>query len=97
MSGQILDEALERLQPYAPEFKGVLSNHGPMVIETLARCGRQDAIHPWLDSYLPVLEPAWQGGQRVDASTWRQSLGVKISFAGWRDFFADALEESDPD
>ena len=28
-----LDEALEILEPYGPEYRGGLTNHGPMAVE----------------------------------------------------------------
>ena len=44
------DEALERLHRTGPEFDGWLSNHGPMVVESLARRGRSEVVHRWTDA-----------------------------------------------
>ena len=51
-----LDEALERLGQFGPEFGGGLSNHGPMVVEALVRLGRSDAVASWVDDYVGRLE-----------------------------------------
>lgn len=46
-----VDEALERLHATADEYGGGLSNHGPMVVEALARLGAPDAIAGWCRRY----------------------------------------------
>ena len=48
----MLDEGLSRLAVTGPEFRGGLSNHGPMAAEALVRLGRADAVEHWLDGYL---------------------------------------------
>jgi hypothetical protein len=54
----VLDEGLSRLAATGPEFRGGLSNHGPMATEALVRLGRADAVEHWLDGYLKRLEAA---------------------------------------
>ena len=60
-SDDVLDEALERLGSYGPEFGGGLSNHGPMVVEALTRLGRTDAVAGWIDGYVARLEDPDRG------------------------------------
>ena len=55
---QALDRALARLRSTGPDYFGVLANHGPMVVEALHHAGRSEAIEPWLDRYIVMLEPA---------------------------------------
>ena len=51
-ANEVLDEGLSRLAVTGPEFRGGLSNHGPMAAEALVRLGRADAVEHWLDGYL---------------------------------------------
>jgi hypothetical protein len=53
----VLDGALDSLLGTADEFGGGLSNHGPMVVESLLHLGHADAVAPWLANYSPQLEP----------------------------------------
>ncbi len=67
-----LDSALRRLHATAPEFRGGLSNHGPMAVEALDALGHPEQIATFLDRYALRLEA------RVDApplSDWRSALG----------------------
>lgn len=50
-----LDDVLDRLAPMSPEYAGELSDHAPMVAESLDRLGRLDALAPFLDAWLPKL------------------------------------------
>ena len=52
----VLDEGLDRLAVTGPEYRGGLSNHGPMAAEALVRLGRPDAVGHWLDGYLRRLD-----------------------------------------
>ena len=53
----IVDEALERFHATADEYRGGLSNHGPMAVEALARLGAVDEVAPWSVRYARALEP----------------------------------------
>ena len=55
-ANEVLDEGLARLASTGPEFRGGLSNHGPMATEAMVRLGRADAIEHWLDGYLRKLD-----------------------------------------
>jgi hypothetical protein len=89
----VLDEGLTRLASTGPEFRGGLSNHGPMAAEALVRLGRPGAVEHWLDGYLPRLEPAPHPSDRITDQTWRDALGRYDRVADWsvylRDQFAD--------
>ena len=55
-ANEVLDEGLTRLAVTGPEFRGGLSNHGPMAAEAMVRLGRADAVEGWLDDYLGRLD-----------------------------------------
>ena len=57
-ANEALDEGLSRLAATGPEFRGGLSNHGPMAAEAMVRLGRAGAVAGWLDGYLGRLEAA---------------------------------------
>ena len=82
------DEALERFHHTGPEFDGHLSNHGPMVVEALARLGRSERIHPWTDDYARRLDEAPRGIDAVRADDWRRALGDPTRAGDWIAFFA---------
>lgn len=84
-SDDALDEALERLGQFGPEFGGGLSNHGPMVVEALVRLGRSDAIASWVDHYVGRLEePIADSGRQPE-------LGDLATFGAWEQKFTDEL------
>jgi hypothetical protein len=82
-ANNVLDEGLSRLAATGPEFRGGLSNHGPMAAEALVRLGRADAVEHWLDGYLKRLEDAPAPGDRVTDATWRDALGKLNRVADW--------------
>jgi hypothetical protein len=83
-SDDVLDEALERLGSYGPEFGGGLSNHGPMVVEALTRLGRPDAVAGWIDGYVARLEDP------IAASASPPEFGVMATVGDWeRRFIAE--------
>src|SRR3954452_13186475 len=56
-SDGVLDEALERLQGFGPEYgPNGFSNHGPMAADALVHLGRGDAVIGWVDSYRKRLD-----------------------------------------
>jgi hypothetical protein len=89
----VLDEGLTRLASTGPEFRGGLSNHGPMAAEALVRLGRSGAVEHWLDGYLPRLEPASHPSDRITDDTWPEALGKYNRVADWSAYLRDQLAE----
>jgi Questin oxidase-like len=89
----VLDEGLTRLASTGPEFRGGLSNHGPMAAEALVRLGRSGAVDHWLDGYLPRLEPAPPPSDRISDDTWPEALGKYNRVADWSAYLRDQLAE----
>jgi hypothetical protein len=91
-SGQ-LDEAFERLHASGPERLGRLSNHAPMVVESLAARGRAGAVHRWLDLYQDRLEEFPAPVAPVTDADWPEALGDIRRAADWVAFFTRSLAE----
>jgi hypothetical protein len=89
----VLDESLSRLAVTGPEFRGGLSNHGPMAAEALVRLGRAGDVESWLDGYLRRLEEAPGATGRITDRTWRAALGVPSRVADWEGYLRDQLAE----
>jgi len=87
------DEALERLHRTGPEFDGWLSNHGPMVVEALARRGAGAGIHRWTDVYSRRLDQLPRPSRPLVASTAAESLGDHTRLGDWIAFFERRLDE----
>jgi hypothetical protein len=94
-SDDALDEALERLGGFGPEFGGGLSNHGPMVVEALVRLGRPDAVTGWVDSYVDCLEgpiaPSGRPPELGDLATvgdWERQFAAELADGAWVDVVA---------
>ena len=92
-ANQVLDEGLARLAATGPEFRGGLSNHGPMATEAMVRLGRADAIERWLDGYLKRLDDPPAPGDRITDQTWHEALGSINRVADWDRYFRDQLAE----
>ncbi|WP_222854220.1 questin oxidase family protein [Fodinicola acaciae] len=89
-----LDEALDRLSRTGPEFRGGLSNHGPMVAEALVRLGCADAVESWVDGYLALLDEPARPSDRITEDGWRDALGDYRRVGDWRAYFTDQLAEA---
>jgi len=89
----VLDEGLSRLAATGPEFRGGLSNHGPMAAEALVRLGRAEAVEHWLDGYLNRLEAAPRPSDQVTDATWRDALGQLKRVADWEAYLRAQLAE----
>ena len=87
----VLDEGLSRLAATGPEFRGGLSNHGPMAAEALVRLGRADAVERWLDGYLERLEGAPRPSDRITDATWGDALGRLNRVADWEAYLRAQL------
>lgn len=89
-----LDEALDRLSRTGPEFRGGLSNHGPMVAEALVRLGCADAVEHWVDGYLTQLDEPARPSDRIAADGWRAALGDYRRVGDWHAHFTDQLADA---
>jgi len=87
------DEALERLHRTGPEVDGYLSNHGPMVVEALARRGQGALVHRWTDDYLRRLDELPVGTWPIGGD-WRQALGDPTRSGDWITFFTREVAEA---
>jgi hypothetical protein len=89
----VLDEGLSRLAVTGPEYRGGLSNHGPMAAEALVRLGRADAVEHWLDGYLKRLDGAPRPSDPVTDATWRDALGKLNRVADWEVYLRGQLTQ----
>lgn len=87
------DEALGRFHHTGPEYDGYLSNHGPMVVEALARLGRAEEIHAWTDGYAGRLDELPRGVHPISEDGWREALGDTTRSGDWIAYFDDHLDE----
>lgn len=78
----VLDDVYRRLHQTGPEFRGRLSNHGPMAAEAMIRHGHGDGVQHWLDWYVRRLEPFPSGLAPIGAD-WREGLGDPRRIADW--------------
>jgi hypothetical protein len=83
MTDGVLDEAYERMHRTGPEFRGWLSNHGPMAADALVRLGGENTVHRWLDTYAHRLETAPPPAQPLPEDQWRQALGDQTRIGEW--------------
>ncbi len=88
------DEALERLHRTGPEFDGWLSNHGPMVVESLARRGRSEVVHRWTDAYSRRLEGMPLPTRGITTADWGEALGDPARLGDWIELFRAEVRES---
>jgi hypothetical protein len=68
-----------------------MANHGPMVIEVLARRGRAGDITSWLDAYLPRLGDAPTASERITDDVWRQALGARVG--DWTVYLSHQMQD----
>lgn len=87
------DDALPRFHRTGPEFDGSLSNHGPMVVEVLARRGHGDMIDRWTDRYLRRLDEQPRGRWAITADNWPEALGHVDRVADWTEYFQLELDD----
>lgn len=92
-SGDLLDEAYERFHSTSPEFRGWLSNHGPMAVDALLRLGAQNDVHDWIGGYAGRLEPTPSPRWPISEREWREPLGDPSRVGDWLIFFSGELAE----
>ena len=83
----LYDDALERFHRTGPEYDGYLANHGPMVVEVLARRNEDALIDRWTDRYLRRLDELPRGTWTIDATQWQPALGNPARAADWIELF----------
>lgn len=88
-----LDEALLRLHTSGPEFRGYLSNHGPMAVEALVHNGQAHTVHRWLDGYTDKLESVPSARARITEANWREALGDSSRVTDWTAYFTHQVAE----
>ncbi|MEU9328269.1 questin oxidase family protein [Streptomyces canus] len=86
-----LEEALDRVHASGPERDGWLSNHAPMVVESLAAHGQAGSVHRWLDLYRDKLEDFPDRTAPVTDANWPSALGDPRRIADWTDHFSRTL------
>ncbi|MFE2169785.1 questin oxidase family protein [Streptomyces sp. NPDC059447] len=89
----VLDEALERLHISGPERLGRLTNHAPMVVESLASHGRSADVHRWLDLYSSHLEEFPAPFAPVTGADWPEALGDPRRAADWIAYFTREIAD----
>lgn len=89
----MIDEALQRVHQRGPEFRGWLSNHAPMAVESLAAHGHDGYVHRWLDRYENKLDDFPDRHEPVTEANWRSALGDPRRITDWSDYFARQLAE----
>jgi hypothetical protein len=87
----ILDEAYERLHHTGPEFKGWLSNHGPMAVDALLRMGQGHQVRSWISQYESRLEGPPEARWEIAEEQWREFLGDASRLGDWCALFAELV------
>lgn len=88
------DDALERFHRTGPEFDGYLSNHGPMVVEVLARRHQDPLIDRWTDRYLRRLDELPRSGWPIDPVHWQDTLGDVTRTADWIELLQREVDQN---
>ncbi|HEX7535423.1 MAG TPA: hypothetical protein VF391_00260 [Dermatophilaceae bacterium] len=88
------DDALERFHRTGPEFDGYLSNHGPMVVEVLARRNQDPLIDRWTDRYLRRLDELPRGSWPIGPLHWQDALGQTDRAADWVELLQHELDQA---
>jgi hypothetical protein len=95
MTDDRLHEAYLRMHHAGPEWgEDRLTNHGPMVVETLVRRGHGDRVTMWVDRYLTRLDDLPTGSAPITDTTWREALGDGRRIADWTAYFSRQVAES---
>jgi hypothetical protein len=85
------DRALESLRDTGPELRSGAPNHAPMVVETLAALGRDDAVPGWIDSNRLRFVELPRSDAILDGA-WGKALGDFSRLAAWQNSFHTELE-----
>lgn len=90
----MLDEALERLHAYGPEWGDGLSNHGPMAVEALVALGQSQQVPTWVRRYERHLDRPPAAWQPIARDAWRAALGEARHAGDWPRFFEAELADA---
>lgn len=93
-SSDVIDEALDLLERYGPEYGGGLSNHAPMACEALVALNRPDAVLPWIERYRGRLQEPPGLVNRITDEEWREALGDERRVGDWTAWFERELARS---
>ncbi len=89
-----IDETYSIFAQTGPEYRGGLSNHGPMASEALCAMGHSDAVGEWAQRYKKRLESHPSALMRISEHDWRESLGKSKRVGDWIALFDEALKEA---
>ena len=87
----VIEEALEQMATCGPEFRGGLSNHGPMAADALVHLGRSEAVTRWVERYKRRLDVRPPGTAPIDGANWRPALGDFSLWPAWQALFEREL------
>jgi hypothetical protein len=93
VTGDELDEALERFQLGQCEYGGGLSNHGPMAAEALVALGHRALVPGLVERYAPRLGGAILEGRAIPDAEAEAALGDYARLADWVATFEARLRE----
>jgi Questin oxidase-like len=75
------------------EYRGGLSNHGPMALLALHSLGADEArLAAWASTYQRRLQPAPEAAAWPVGDAWTSYLGQRAAWPAYRDLFAQWLE-----
>jgi len=89
----VLDETYDRLRTTGPEFRGWLSNHGPMAADALIRLGCGEEVEVWVNGYTPRLDEAPAPRWDIEEAEWREVIGDPSRLGDWCALFNRQLGE----
>ena len=90
---RLLDAYLQ-LHHAGPEWgQNQLTNHGPMVAETLVRRGHGDGVSEWVGRYVERLDDLPRRVDLLSDANWRTALGDARRVTDWTFYFGRQLAE----
>jgi len=94
VSIEAIEDAYQRLHRTGPEWgENTLTNHGPMVAETLARRGRSSNVDGWLNNYVRRLEALPSRRGEISEQDWIGALGDPHRITDWIAHFTRQVAE----
>ena len=87
-----LDTALGALRGYGCELSNGLTNHAPMVAESLHHLGLDSAIQAWVSTELQrcLLRP--KHNHPIELEHWQDALSDPARFSDWADLFNSEID-----